>query len=79
MEIKVLGPGCKNCQKLEEEVNEAVRETGVSVEIIKVKDMGQIMMAGIMRTPGLVINGKVKSFGRMPSTAEIKRWIEEEK
>ncbi len=79
MEIKVLGPGCKNCEKLEEEVNEAVRETGVNAEVIKVKDMGQIMMAGIMRTPGLVINGKVKSFGRIPSTSEIKRWIEEEK
>lgn len=79
MEIKVLGPGCRNCEKLEEEVNEAIRETGVSAEVIKVKDMGQIMLAGIMRTPGLVINGKVKSIGRIPSIKEIKGWIEEEK
>lgn len=79
MEIKVLGPGCRNCQKLEEDVKKAVKETGVSAEVVKVTDMAQIMLAGIMRTPGLVVNGKVKSFGRIPSTDEIKRWIEEEK
>jgi small redox-active disulfide protein 2 len=79
MELKILGPGCRNCEKLAEEAKHAAQEAGCPAEIIKVTDMKQIMSYGVFGTPGLVINGKVKSYGRIPSVKEIKKWIEEEK
>jgi small redox-active disulfide protein 2 len=79
MEIKILGPGCRNCEKLAEEAKRAAKETGCAAEVVKVTDMKQMMTYGILSTPGLVINGKVKSYGRLPSVSEIKKWIEEEK
>ncbi len=77
MEIQVLGPGCSSCGKLEEEVRRVLEATGVNAQIVKVTDLKQIMSAGISRTPGLAINGKLKSFGRIPEAGEIKKWIEE--
>ena len=79
MEIRILGPGCRNCEKLAEEAKRAAKEAGSTAEIIKITDMKQIMTYGVLSTPGLVINGKVKSYGRIPSVNEIKKWIEEEK
>jgi small redox-active disulfide protein 2 len=79
MEIKILGPGCRNCEKLAEEAKMAARDADCAAEIVKVTDMKQIMTYGILSTPGLIINGKVKSYGRIPSVSEIKKWIEEEK
>jgi small redox-active disulfide protein 2 len=79
MEIKILGPGCRNCEKLAEEAKRAAKEAGCTAEVVKVTDMKQIMTYGILSTPGLVINGKVKSYGRIPSVSEIKKWIEGEK
>jgi small redox-active disulfide protein 2 len=78
MEIKVLGPGCRNCEKLEADAKQAVKETGADATVAKVTDMAEIMRFGVLSTPGLVINGKVKSYGRIPSVKEIKTWIEEE-
>ncbi|MGB9887355.1 MAG: thioredoxin family protein [Moorellales bacterium] len=75
MEIKVLGPGCKNCQAVEARVKEVLAELGISAEVQKVTDMRQIMEYDILMTPGLVINGKVKVFGRVPSHDEIREWI----
>ena len=77
MEIKILGPGCRNCEKLAEEAKLAAKEVGCTAEITKVTDMKHIMSCGILGTPGLVINGKVKSYGRIPSVKEIRKWIEE--
>jgi small redox-active disulfide protein 2 len=79
MEIKILGPGCKNCEKLAEEAKQAARDAAVEADLEKVTDMKKIMGYGVMSTPGLVINGKVKSYGRIPSVKEITQWIEEEK
>jgi small redox-active disulfide protein 2 len=79
MEIKILGPGCRSCEKLAADAKLAAKETGCAADVVKVTDMKQMMSYGILSTPGLVINGKVKSYGRLPSVSEIKKWIEEEK
>jgi len=78
MVIKVLGPGCKNCQKLEQEVYEALAELDVAAEVEKITDVNKIMEYDILMTPGLVINENVKVFGRVPKRDEIKKWIQEE-
>ena len=78
MEIKVLGPGCRNCEKLEKAVKEAVSELQADVSITKISDMEEILEHDVIMTPGLVINGKVKAFGKVPKKDEIKKWIKEE-
>jgi len=75
--IEVLGPGCSNCKRLEAVAREAVGMAGVEAEIIKVTDYGRIMSYGIMSTPGLVIDGKVVSYGRIPSAGDIAVWLGE--
>ncbi len=71
MEIKVLGTGCPKCKKLEKLTREAVEEMGIEAAITKEEDIMKIMEYGIMHTPGLVINGKVVSSGRLPGKKEI--------
>ena len=71
MEIKVLGPGCANCKKLYAEAEKAVALSGQPATITKVEAMEDIVAHGILRTPGLVIDGKVVASGRIPSAAEI--------
>lgn len=58
MEIKVLGPGCANCRRMEELTKQAVRELGINVEVVKITDIGDIARWGILSTPGLIVNGK---------------------
>ncbi len=69
--IKVLGPGCANCKKLEALAHKAVVSLGVEAEVIKVTDYKEIMKYPILSTPGLVVNEKLVSSGRIPSEAEI--------
>jgi small redox-active disulfide protein 2 len=71
MNIKVLGPGCPNCFNLERNVNAAIAEMGIDATVEKVKDLKEIMRYGVMRTPGLVVDGVVKASGRVPNKAEI--------
>ena len=71
MEIKVLGPGCANCKRLYQEAERAVAQAGVAATLTKVESMEEIAGYGILRTPGLVIDGKVVASGRIPGTAEI--------
>lgn len=78
MEIKVLGSGCANCKKLYALTQDAVKELGVNAEVLYVTDLQEIMKTGIMRMPGMMINGKVKVMGRVPALAEIKRIISDE-
>ncbi len=79
MEIKVLGPGCANCHKMEEMAKQAVKELGVSAEVIKITDIGQIAMHGILSTPGLIMNGKIKHSGKpLPSLDKVKELIKDE-
>jgi small redox-active disulfide protein 2 len=73
--IEVLGTGCSNCQRLEAMAREAVANLGVEAEVKKVTDMKEIMARGVMATPGLVVNGKVVSKGRVPSALEVTRLI----
>ena len=75
MEIKVLGTGCANCKSLEKLVVNALAEMDISANVEKVEDIQKIMSYGIMRTPGLVINGKVVLAGRVPSIKELKEII----
>ncbi len=78
MKIKILGPGCKNCEKLEAEVKNALTELNISADVEKVEDMNKIMEHDVFMTPGLVINDKVKASGKIPKQGQIKKWIQEE-
>lgn len=71
MEIKVLGPGCANCKRLFQEAERAVAQAGVAATLTKVEAIEEIASYGILRTPGLVIDGKVVASGRIPLTPEI--------
>ena len=75
--IEVLGSGCNNCIRLEKNAREAIALAGIDAEIVKVTDYAEIMAFGIMSTPGLVIDGKVVSYGRVPSAADIRVWLGE--
>ena len=75
MIIKVLGSGCANCKKLEENTRKAVEELGIEATIEKVTDFKSIMAYGVMKTPALVVDEKVKIMGRVPSADEIKKYL----
>lgn len=75
MEIKVLGPGCAKCQQTEKAVQEAVAEAGVSANVEKVTDLMKIASYGVFGTPAVVVDGEVKSVGKIPSKDEIKGWL----
>ncbi|MBP2031922.1 small redox-active disulfide protein 2 [Clostridium algifaecis] len=79
MEIKILGTGCSNCKKLEANAKEAIKELNADAKITKVEDIKEIMKYGIMRTPAIVINEKVKMFGKVCTVDEIKKYINDEK
>ena len=76
MLIKVLGPGCKNCVTLEKNVREALTRLGVEAAVEKVTDYADIMAHGVMSTPGLVIDGEVVSYGRVPTPTQVAELIE---
>jgi small redox-active disulfide protein 2 len=73
--IKVLGPGCANCKRLYAEAEKAVAQVGQPATITKVEAMEEIVAYGILRTPGLVIDGKVVASGRIPPASEIAAMI----
>ena len=73
--IKVLGPGCANCKKLEEVARQAVTVAGVEAEVLKITDMGEIIAHDVLQTPGLVINGKLVSSGRIPTAGTVADWL----
>lgn len=79
MEIKILGSGCANCKKLGKNAKEAIQELQENIDITKVQDIREIMKYGVMRTPAIVINEKVKMSGKVCTAEEIKQYIEEEK
>jgi small redox-active disulfide protein 2 len=75
MDVKILGSGCPNCKRLEKVTRQALAEMGVEAMVTKVTDFGDIMAYNIIATPGLVIDEKVVSSGRVPSKAEITSMI----
>ncbi|GAB6138086.1 thioredoxin family protein [Halanaerobaculum tunisiense] len=75
MKITVYGPGCSNCVSLAENAQAAVEELGIDAEVEKVEDAAEIAKAGVMSTPGLGIDGKVKVKGRVPNKDEIKELL----
>ncbi|MFH1201645.1 MAG: thioredoxin family protein [Candidatus Omnitrophota bacterium] len=75
MKIEILGMGCPKCKMLYENAKKAVEEKGVQAEVIKVEDMDKIIEYGVMMTPALVIDGKVKSSGKTLSAEEIRKWL----
>ncbi len=77
MEVKVLGPGCKRCAQTEQIVHEALKEAGISAEVEHIKDPVEIANYGVFGTPAVVINGEIKSVGKVPTKDEVKKWLEE--
>lgn len=73
--VKILGPGCANCRKLEAVAREAAASAGVQAEFVKVSDMKSIMAYDVLSTPGLVIDEKLVSSGRIPTKDEIRQWM----
>jgi len=76
MDIKILGPGCKNCVLLYKMTTQAIQELEISATIEKVEDYGQIASYGVMSTPALVVNGTVAFSGRVPTPKNLREIIE---
>lgn len=77
IKIKILGSGCANCKRLEQVTRNVVESLALEAEFEKVTDMNEIMKWPILSTPGLVINDKVASSGRIPTETEIAGWLKE--
>ena len=77
MRITVYGTGCAKCKQLAQNAAEAVAQAGIAAEIEKVEKVADIVKAGVMVTPGLAVNGKVKAAGKVPEVAKIVAWIHE--
>ncbi|MGE5363758.1 MAG: thioredoxin family protein [Bacteroidota bacterium] len=75
LNIKILGPGCANCRNLEELCREVIAENALEAEIEKITDFREIMAAGIMSTPGLIINDRIVSSGKLPVKSTLTHWI----
>jgi small redox-active disulfide protein 2 len=75
LNVKILGSGCANCKRLEATTRKVVESLGIEAEIVKVTDYAEIMKWPILSTPGLVINDKLVSAGRIPSEKEISDWL----
>ena len=76
LEVKILGPGCMQCDKLEREVIGVLAELGVPADLQHVRDVAKFKDYGVFGTPALIINGDVKSVGKVPLKSEITKWIE---
>ena len=79
LEIKVLGQGCAQCDKLEQEIMTVMAETGVAADVDHVRDVKEIGKYGVLGMPALIINGKVKSVGKVPPRSKIIEWLKEAK
>lgn len=76
MQIKVLGTGCAKCNKLYALVEQAISATGAAAELSKVEKIDEIASYGVAFTPALVIDGEVKSSGKLPTVDKISEWLQ---
>ena len=77
MKVQILGIGCPRCRKLEANARKAIDELGIDAEVEKVQDIKEITKFGVMMTPALTIDGKVKCSGEIASPEKIKKWLQE--
>ena len=77
LSIKLLGPGCVQCDRLEQELMQAMAETGIIADMEHVRNIKEIGKYGVMGTPALIINGKVKSVGKVPPRTSLIQWLKE--
>jgi small redox-active disulfide protein 2 len=75
MKIEILGTGCPNCKKLEANAKKAMDELKVKATITKITEIDKILSYGVMSTPAIVVNGKIKAQGKIPEVEEIKKWL----
>ena len=75
LSVKILGSGCANCKRLEQIARKAIADLSIQADVVKVTDYNEIMKYPILSTPGLVINEKLVSSGRIPSPAEVTTWL----
>lgn len=73
--VKVLGPGCPNCHLLHDRVAKVLASLGLAADLEAVEDLKEIAASGVLTTPGLVINGKVVSVGKVPSETQLEQWL----
>lgn len=76
MDIKIIGPGCKNCKKLQENVEQAIAALGMTATVSKVEDMAEIVKTGVLKTPGLMIDDQVVISGRVAKPKEIMQLLQ---
>ena len=77
LDVKILGPGCQNCDRLEQMVYKVMSEEGIIGRAEHVKDLNEIASYGMVATPALVINGEIKIFGRLPRESQLRKWLKE--
>ena len=75
MKVTIYGPGCTRCQKTAEVVQHTLEARGLGVELEKVSDYAAIAAAGVMATPGVALDGKLVSTGKLPTAAEVEAWL----
>jgi len=73
MKIEVVGPGCFRCVETEKNVNEALRQLGIDAQVTHIYDIGEMIKRGVMFTPAVIVDGQIKTSGRIPTVGEIKK------
>jgi small redox-active disulfide protein 2 len=79
MKIEVVGPGCFRCVQTEKNVNEALKQLDIAAEVSHIYDMRGIIKRGVMFTPALIVDGEIKTFGKIPTVDEIKKILSSDK
>jgi small redox-active disulfide protein 2 len=75
MKIEIMGTGCPKCRKTEAMIEEVIRKTGVTAEVVHVTDLREIVDRGVMMTPAVFVDGVKKVEGKIPSEMEIRKWL----
>lgn len=75
MDIKVLGPGCPRCKQAQQVVLDALAEAGLAADVQKVTDIMEIAGYGVLGTPAVVVDGEVKCVGKIPTKADVMKWV----